>query len=262
VQVSANAANGTTLVNQAQLSGPGLAQPVLSNSVSTTVVAPTVPPPVPTPTPTGSPFAGTWSSLPTNMPPPATPHASLTVDAQGKFTVWARSPDGQTVSESAQGMLNANGSYDVMSTDGVVHFTGQVAANGQTAQITAARSGFVPFTITASRRPDVNALPAALVGTFTGSGTGANGDRFQVWLSIDPGGNTTLEADVIQSTSGGAKQFATLQVSPNGVLTSPTSSGQVATLQGTTGALTLTYNFVVAATGYQNTFQVPLTAGG
>ena len=80
--------------------------------------------------------------------------------------------------------------------------------------------------------------------------------------AFGPVGNATLEADVIQSTSGGAKQFATLQVSPNGVVTSPTSSGQIATLQATNGALTLTYNFVVAANGYQNTFQVPLTAGG
>src|SRR5207237_9553178 len=65
VQVSANVANGTTLVNQAQIGGPGLAQPVPSNSVSTTVVAPTFPPPVPPPTPTGSPLPGRVSSLPT-----------------------------------------------------------------------------------------------------------------------------------------------------------------------------------------------------
>ena len=157
---------------------------------------------------------------------------------------------------------SASGSYDVMSADGRVHFTGQVAADGSTAMITAARSGFVPFTITASRRPDVDALPAALVGTFTGSGVGANGDRFQVWLSIDPGGNATLEADVIQTTSGGAKQFATLQVSPNGVITSPTSSGQIAALQATNGGLALQYHFVVSETGYQNTFQVSLTGSG
>jgi uncharacterized repeat protein (TIGR01451 family) len=254
-QVNAGAAAGTVIVNQAQLNGPGLSQPVFSNSVSTTVVVPTVPPPVPA----GSAFAGTWSSLPVNMPAPATAHASLTVDAQGKFTVWARSQDGQIVAESAQGVLNAAASFDVTSSDGLVHFTGQVAADRQTARITAARTGFVAFTVTASRRADVNALPGALVGTFKGSGAANNGDRLQVRLSIDPGGNATLEAEVLGTTA--ARQFATLDVSPAGVLISPDGNRQVGVLQGANGALTLTYNYVLTQTGYQNTFPVPLAAG-
>jgi uncharacterized repeat protein (TIGR01451 family) len=253
VLVSASVPAGTTLTNQAQITGPGLGQPVLSNPVNTPVVAPTVPPPVPG----GSSFAGTWSTLPLNAPAPATRHASLTVDAQGKFTVWARSQDGTTIATSAQGVVNPDGSFSATSVDGLVQFSGQISADHQTATIAANRPGVLNFSLTALRRVDVNALPAGLTGTFKGAGAAANGDQFQVRLSIDPGGNATVQAQVI----GLGLQFATLQVMPNGVLISPDGNRQVGTLQAGNNGLILTYNYVVASVGYQNTFQVALAAG-
>src|SRR5207248_3192191 len=114
---------GTPITNQAAIGGANLPQPLASNPVTTTVL------------PLAPALAGTWTSLPLGAPAPNQDHASLTVDPQGRFTVWARSADGQTIAHGAQGVLRPDGSFDVTGSDGVsmVHFTGQISPDRQTA---------------------------------------------------------------------------------------------------------------------------------
>jgi hypothetical protein len=233
------------------ISLPGTAQPVFSNPVVTTVSSGG---------PAVNPFAGTWSSLPANTAPPAgTPFASLTADAQGRLTVWARSADGQIIAHHAQGTISTTGSFAANSSDGQVQLTGQISADGQTAQINAARAGFVTVTFTAPRRPVVNSLPASLVGTFKGAGTATNGDQLQIFFSTDPGGNATLAGDLTTVAGARDHQFATLIVDASGRLISSNGNVQVGQLQAANGGLALTYNFQL--TGYQNSFTIPLQPG-
>jgi hypothetical protein len=242
VKVNNGLAAGTQITNQAILTGLNLPQPVVSNSVSTTVS-----------TTVSTSLAGTWLAV------PASGNAvSLTVDPQNRFTVWAVSANRQTVAHAAQGKLNPDGSFDVFSPDQqVVHFTGQIAADGKSATITAARAGFGMFSVTAPRVPDVGPLPNTLVGTFNGAGVAANGDQLQVRLSIDSGGNSTFEGDAIRANSNGALgQFGHFYVTSDGRLTDPGTNGEAGILQVQNGMLVLTYNY--GAGSYHNRFQVPL----
>jgi hypothetical protein len=215
-------------------------------------VTPSSPGPTPPPTPTPSSFPGTWSAQ------PPTDHAvALTVDNENRFTVWAVSRDRQTVARSAQGALKADGSFEVTSADGVVRFTGQIAADRQSAAITATRPDFLSFTVTAPRLPDVGLLPSTLVGTFHGSATAANSDRLDLEMSIDPGGNCTSRAAMIQAGfSLLRQQFGTLYVTADGRLTDPDGNREVGLLQVSGNSLMLTYTFLQS--GYENTFQGPL----
>jgi uncharacterized repeat protein (TIGR01451 family) len=243
VTVNAGLPNGTVITNQGSITGQGFAQPIKSNSVSTTIGTP----------PTS--FAGTWVAAPANDNA-----VSLTVDPTNHFTVWAVSKDHQTIQRAAQGKLNPDGSFDLFSSDAVVHFTGKIAANHLSATITAMRVNGPSFTVTAPRAPDVGPLPNNLVGTFNGFATGPGGERFQVRLSIDPGGNSTFEGEVVQlSLSPIRFQFAHFYVTADGILTNPANNAQLGVLQVQNNALVLTYNFQHAGPPpYQNTFHVQL----
>jgi uncharacterized repeat protein (TIGR01451 family) len=246
-RIDPNVAANTVLTNQAAIGQSGQPAPIASSSVSTTVGT------------AASPFAGTWSTVPpTGSPTTGEPVVSLTVDTQGKFTVWAVSGDRQTVQRGAQGTLRADGSFDVTTTDGTVRFTGQIAANGQTAAITVARTGAVTFTVTAARSTGVTQLPASLVGTFNGSATAANGDQIRVMFTNDPGGLSTFEADVNQvgTIPTVRHQFATFAVTADGRLVDTSTNRTIGTIQTAGNTLVLSYTF--QQTGYQNTFQVPL----
>lgn len=269
VQVPGAAAQGSSISNVAQLRSADLPNLVASNQgkpVVVTVVQPT-PPPVTTPTPTPATpapitFAGTWSSVAPGGAPPTQLQVSLTVDPQGRFTVWARSPDGQTVASSAQGAVRADGSLDVTSTDGLVHFTGQIAPDRHTAQVTAVRTGSPAFTVPLAKRPDLHPLPAALVGTFSGQGQTATGDRVQVRLSVDPGGNATLAAEVTLAGGASARDLVTLAVGTDGSLIASDGSRTVGTLQVVSNLLVITYTVQAAPApgraGFQANFQLPL----
>jgi uncharacterized repeat protein (TIGR01451 family) len=241
--------SSTVLTNQASISQPGLSTPIATSSASTTVGGAV------------SQFAGTWSNVPpTGSPATNQPAASLTVDTQGKFTVWGVSGDRQTVQRGAQGVLRADGSFDVTSADGTVRFTGQVAAGGQTASVTVAAAGVVPFTVTAPRAAAVTQLPAVYQGTFNGTGPAqsGNGDQMRAMFSTDPGGFATFEADV--NVAGGAPtilhQFATFLVTADGRLLASTNGSAIGTLQLSGNTLVLTYTF--QRIGYVNTFRIPL----
>jgi hypothetical protein len=251
VQIGNNVSPGTQITNQGQLNSPDLSQPVPSNPVTTTVVAAVTS------------FAGTWFAF-----SQTDPSVSLTVDPQNRFTVWAFTPDGQTVTRAAQGHVKADGSFDVFSSDQLVHFTGQIAADRQSAAITAARSGFVPFTVTAPRLQDVDPtpLPNYLVGTFNGTGAANDGSSLTVRMSIDPGGNATFEDEAVPvNTVTRRLQFAhfyvTLAPDGRGRVLDPNGNQpiQVGTLQVQNNVLVLTYNFSQGGSSpYQNQFQVQL----
>jgi uncharacterized repeat protein (TIGR01451 family) len=238
-------ANGSTISNQAQIGGPEVSQAVPSNTVSTAVGG----------GPPQTSFAGTWFAV------PPTDHAvSLTVDSQNRFTVWAVSKDRTTVARSAQGHINNDGSFAAASTDSLVQFTGQISADKQSAMITAQRTGFVSFSVTAPRAPDVGPLPDNLVGTWNGFGQAANGDRLQVAISIDPGGNSTFQATMVPAGAGITRlQFAHFYITPDGRITDPNTNQQVGTLQVQGNQVVLNYNFQSSnPTPYQNNFQVQL----
>jgi uncharacterized repeat protein (TIGR01451 family) len=244
VQVNQGVPAGTTITNQGRIGGPQVAEPITSQTVNTTVGGGQP----------GSSFAGSWFAV------PPTGHAvSLTVDSRNKFTVWAVSADRSTVQRSAQGTLNQDGSFDVFSADQSVRFTGQVAADGQSARVEATRQGFVTFGVTAPRAPDVNPLPDNLVGTWNGFGVAANGDRLQVRLSIDPTGNSTFHGDVVRTGATTRNQFAHFYITPQGQVINPDGNQQVGTLQQQGGQLVFTYTFQHSAPPpYTQTFQVPL----
>jgi len=246
VQINSDVPQGSTITNQGQLNPPGGGAPILSNTVATTVGPAT---------PVAS-VVGTWTTFPRTGSPPATAHASLTVDPNGRFTVWARSQDGSTIAHWAQGAISAAGTLDVTSTDNAVHFTGQLSADRQTAQITAARSNADSFTVTAARQPDVNAVPTQYANTFNGNGLSANGDQLAVALSIDPGGNATVAARAVNGFGVAVRQFSTLAVTPDGKLVSTDGQRQVGTLQTQNSDLVLSYDFQTV--GYENLFSVPL----
>jgi uncharacterized repeat protein (TIGR01451 family) len=249
VQVNQGVPAGTVIPNQAQLGG-GSANPfppILSPRVTTTVTGGGGQPPTS--------FAGTWFAV------PPTGHAvSLTVDSRNRFTLWAVSADRSTVQRSAQGTLNADGSFNVFSADQQVQFTGQVAANGQSATIEVNRHGILTFGVTAPRAPDVNPLPADLVGTWNGFGVAANGDRMQVRISTDPGGNATFHGEVVREGSSSPRhQFAHFYITPNGQVIDPAGNQQVGTLQLQGNQVVLSYFFQHSQPPpYQNTFQVTL----
>jgi uncharacterized repeat protein (TIGR01451 family) len=235
---------GTVVPNQARLISPDLPQPVTSNQVSTTVG------------PSSASFAGTWFAISNG------PSVSLTADPQNGFTVWAVSQDRQTIIRGAQGRLNPDGTFDVFSADQLVHFTGQIAADRQSAKVTAARNGFVPFTVTAPRALDVvpSPLPNPFIGTFNGTATANDGAQIQVLISIDPGGNSTFQASVIPPGSTSVRsQFAHFYVTPSGQLIDPNGNRQVGTLQVQNNTLVVNYDFQSAIPpAYENNFSVPL----
>jgi uncharacterized repeat protein (TIGR01451 family) len=237
---------GTQVNNQGRISSPQLAQPVPSNTVTTTVGQGT---------PTT--FAGTWFLVPSNDDA-----ASLTVDPQNKLTVWAVSQDRTSVARWAQGTLQANGSFDLLSEDRTIQIRGQIAADHQSVVITALRAGRIVFPVTAPRAPDVpnqDPLPARLVGTWNGAGQAGNGDRLRVFLSVDPGGNSTFTGELVPVGAAARLRFAHFFVTPDGRLTDPQTNQEVGVMQVQGNQLVLTYNFQTAGPPpYQNTFQVVL----
>jgi hypothetical protein len=217
---------------------------------------------------------GTWA---THAP---TGHAvSLSIDAQGKLTVWAVSQDRQTVRHSGQGAL-ANGAFSIALPDGIL-LSGQVSADQSSASVTAQRAGVALLSANAPRLSDVAPLPGNLAGTYIGLGTAANGDQLQIQLTVAPGGHTTLHGVVNRpGVAASRRQFGTLFVTAEGKLIRPLVAGDgslsrpvpnspipgtiddsvaVATLggiQATSNGLVLTYEFRQA--DYVNAFQVPL----
>src|SRR5262249_18134237 len=101
---------------------------------------------------------GTWAIQ------PSPGHAvSITVDAQNNYTMWAVSADRQSVANTVQGTLEADGSFNGSSADGSMLFRGQIKTDRSSATITVERLGSTLLTVTAPRLADAGPLPAALV---------------------------------------------------------------------------------------------------
>jgi uncharacterized repeat protein (TIGR01451 family) len=237
--VAANVPNGTTITNQAFLNSPGLAQPVPSNPVATTIGA------------ISTSFVGTYTLGENALNP-----TWITVDPRNRFTVATVSTDRVTPGEGAQGILNPDGSFAAISGSGRVRFTGRIDPNSRTATVNVGRSGLADYTVVLPRASNLNPVPDALVGTYSGFAINPQGDQFRVMMTIDPFGNSTFQADLIQRIpflirhrTGG------YEVTPDGRLT--VGARTDGTLQVVGNSLVLNYNY--AAAGYQSAFQVPLT---
>jgi hypothetical protein len=182
------------------------------------------------------------------------------VDALNHFTVAVLSADRKSLFGGAQGVLRTDGSFEQNSSDQAIHFTGQIAPDHQTVAITAQglRSGAITVSVPGiQKKAAFNPLPDALVGTFNGSATAVNGDRIQdVLLSIDPGGNATLEAPVI---SKNFTLFGYFHIAPDGRVLDSSGNGEAGRLQASGSALVLTITFqTTGSPAYTNTFVVPL----
>jgi hypothetical protein len=198
-------------------------------------------------------FAGTWSSQPSAAPRPDDPLLGMTVDPQNRLTLWAISRGRQGVFCSAQGVLNPDGSFDLLSREGSIRMTGQIAGDHQSVRATVTPPGLAPFSVTGGEWPDFNPLSRRWAGTFTGSAPAGNGQQIHMDLSIDPSGNATCQARV-----GSLQQSSTFCVTPDGRILLPGSAPDfpVGWLGELNGTIILAYRFWHPLYPYQ--FVVPL----
>jgi hypothetical protein len=202
-------------------------------------------------------FGGTYKLL-TN---PQSPNVlvdnptSITVDPQNKFTVATIPGNLQAPSVGAQGKLNDDGTFVVPTSNGQARFTGKIDPTSQTATVTVERVNRLPFTVVLPRAADFNPLPGAFVGTFIGFATNPVGDQLRVLMTIDPAGNSTFEADLIQRSLTLRFSMDAYQVTVGGQLIGLRRNTD-GLLQAVNNSLVLSYNWVDS--DYQSVFQVPL----
>lgn len=246
VQVPADQAAGSVIVNQPRIESPGFTQPVPGAPLTVAVQLTS--------------FAGTFKLIQDPANPSATvPNpTSISVDSGSQFTVITVPADQPAPScLDAQGMLNPDGSFDVTPAGGQARFTGRIDPASRTATVTIQRAGRAPYTVSLPQTADVNVLPDALIGTFAGLAINPAGDAIRPRLTIDAAGNATFEADLMQLFPARMRcRAGSYQVTANGQLT---FNGRVdGQLQATGNSLVLTYSYV-DTDGYQSTFQIPLT---
>lgn len=234
----------TSLTNQASLTAAGQAAPVSSNAVTTVVGGVGA-----------SGYAGTYRLIEGLNP------SSMTVDTQNNFTIITVARDRLTPGLGAQGSLRPDGSFDVTDPSGRVRFIGRVDPNAQTATATVQRAIGPAYSVLLPRAPEFSQVPAEFVGTFVGFATNPQGDRLTVLLTIDPGGNSTFQADLIQLFPTLIRhRSGSYQITPNGLVGfGGRTDGQLqAAGTGAEGrqGLVLIYNYIAA--GYQSLFQIPL----
>lgn len=167
----------------------------------------------------GRPLAGTWSSQSASDPRPDDPLVGMTVDPQNRLTLWAISRGRQGVFCSGQGVLNPDGSFDLLSREGAVRLAGTIAGDRESVQVTVTPPGLAPFTVTGGEWPDYNPLSRRWAGTFTGAAPTSNGQQIHVDLSIDPSGNATCQARI-----GALQQSSLFCVTPGGRILLPGGS--------------------------------------
>jgi uncharacterized repeat protein (TIGR01451 family) len=237
-RVDGSVAAGTSLTNQATLRA-GPAGAVSSNAVTTLIgVA------------GASGYAGTYRLIEGLNP------SSMAVDSQNRFTIITVARDRLTPGLGAQGSLRADGSFDVTDPSGRVRFIGRVDPNARAATATVQRALAPSYTVVLPRAPEFSQVPEAFVGTFVGFATNMQGDRLTVLLTIDPGGNSTFQGDLIQSFPTLVRhRSGSYQITPTGVVGfGGRTDGQ---LQAAGNSLVLIYNYMVG--GYQSLFQIPLS---
>jgi uncharacterized repeat protein (TIGR01451 family) len=229
---------GTSLTNQASLTAAGQTAPVSSNSVTTAIGGAGT-----------SGYAGTYRLIESLNP------SSMTVDSQNKFTIITVARDRLTPGLGAQGSLRPDGSFDVTDASGRVRFVGRVDPATRTATATVQRAVGASYSLVLPRAPDFSQVPESFVGTFVGFATNPQGDRLTILLTIDLGGNSTFQADLIQTFPTLIRhRSGSYQISPNGLVGfGGRTDGQ---LQAAGNSLVLIYNYTAA--GYQSLFQIPL----
>jgi hypothetical protein len=141
---------------------------------------------------------------------------------------------------SGQGVLNSDGTFDLLSREGAVRLAGRIAGDRESVQVTVTPPGLAPFTVTGGEWPEYNPLSRRWAGTFTGTVPTSNGQPIHVDLSIDPSGNATCQARI-----GALQQSSLFCVTPDGRLLLPGGSPDrpIGWLGELNGAKYLAYQF-------------------
>ncbi len=162
---------------------------------------------------------------------------SMSIDAVGRFTIYAIDAAGLPSSAGAQGNLGLDRTFFAQSADNVIQFRGTVALDGLSVTGAVERGGANIFSFTANVLVAGGATPADLVGTFLGA-SGAT----TAMLSLDPTGHATLWATDGTRTGGGP-----VTVSATGNLQTADSS-TLGRLTSAAGAFTLNLSKLGGAT--------------
>lgn len=123
---------------------------------------------------------------------------SLTVDAAGRFTLYARDSATIPAGVSAQGNTAPDGRFYTKALSGDTEFTGTAPSSGGTATCTISRSGATLVSLQAARIAQANST-SGIAGTYSASAGGVG-----ILMSVDQAGSGTLYAVTPAATGGGA----------------------------------------------------------
>ena len=147
---------------------------------------------------------------------------SISIDRQGRLTVYTRDSAALPAGVAAQGSVGSDGRFTLQSAGGVV-ITGTISADGSVVAGSVLQGNATLYSFSAP------IVPAGRVGTSGYSGTYTNGGAAgQAMISVDLSGHATLYAVVGATTGGGL-----ITISQTGAFESADGSG------ATTGQITL-----------------------
>jgi hypothetical protein len=139
---------------------------------------------------------------------------ALTVDADNRFTIFAKDPAKIPSGAGGQGTLGTNGQFTAQGDDVTVQFSGSVPRDGSAATGTVTKSGANAVLFTAAPVTARGATPSGFAGSYQGtSGTTA------AYLTVDTTSHATLYVNANGTTGGGL-----LNLDAGGVLTSADGS--------------------------------------
>lgn len=151
----------------------------------------------------------------------------ISIDSNGRFTVFGKDPVNAPTGAGAQGTLGSNGQFFAQSADASLQFTGQVSSDAASATGFVQHNGqnLFPFTATISAAGAAT-TPSSLIGTYSGT-SGAS----SALLTIDATSHATLFANVNGTTGGGL-----LTLSAGGAVTAADNSIAGQLTQGVNGS--------------------------
>src|SRR5688500_2000633 len=147
---------------------------------------------------------------------------SVSIDRQGRLTVYTRDTASLLNGVAAQGSVGSDGRFTVQAASGVV-ITGTVSGDGSSVSGSVQQAGATLYAFVAPIVPAGRANTGGYSGTYANSGAGG-----QAMVSVDLSGHATLFA-VVNATSGGGL----VSISETGAFESADGSG------ATTGQISL-----------------------
>jgi len=147
---------------------------------------------------------------------------SISIDRQGRLTVYTRDSANLPNGVAAQGSVGTDGRFTMQSASGVV-ITGTVSGDGSAVAGTVTQAGATLYTFSAPIVPAGRANTGGYSGTYSNSGAAV-----QALISVDMSGHATLFAIVNTTTGGGL-----ISISETGDFESADGSG------ATTGHISL-----------------------